>query len=258
MTLEASPARTGSLVIDRRGTFSPRAAGAAQTRGARPPGHRDLDRIALKAAGTHWNRSLSHADRVQAAWSAAAEALTVSADLPEEDLLRAARDGISDLEASTRRFYGLSQASGYREVTGAFGAYWWQPPLSGWENAVVERIALGQVWAAISRADRQVLRALADAGGDQAKAAATLGVPYAAYRGRLGRARKAFRALWHEGEQPPRHQGSVRVRKVTHCGPAGHEYTPENTLYWREGHRTRLRCRACETARDAARQETAA
>jgi hypothetical protein len=264
MTLEAAPepahqmrGETDQAVIDRRGMLLPRAAGAAQTRGAQPPGHRDLlDRVAVKAAGTHWNRSLSHDDRVDAAWSAAAEALTKDAAAPEEDLLRAARNGITALADSTRRFYGLSRPSGWTQVTPQFGAYWWQPPLSGWENAVVDRIALGQVWAAISPADRRILRALADSDGDYRAAATSIGMGYGAYRAKLARSRAAFRRLWHDGEEPSRHQGRNRARTVTHC-PADHEYTPENTLWWREGRRRRRRCRKCETARVAGRQAAA-
>lgn len=231
MTLEAAPepahqmrGETDQAVIDRRGMLLPRAAGAAQTRGAQPSGHRVLlDRVALRAAGTHWNRSLSHADRVDAAWSAAAEALCSSGAAAEGVLLRAARDGITAAADRTRQFYGLSQASGYTEPSAGFAKYWgravedragdfqydrvpgatWhQPPLSGWEDAVVERIALRQVMAGISPAHRRVLRALAEH-GDQEAAARALGTTYATYRSRLRAARAAFRVLWHEGETVP-------------------------------------------------------
>lgn len=227
-----------------------------------PVGHgytlADLDRIAVRAAAGHWSRSGSHSGRLAAAWSAAAEALCTTGCQPSlQDLYRAARDGIMRHVAEGRQFYGLSKGSGYTATTAAFEGYWYQPPLTGWEDAIVDRIALGQIWAAISPAHRRALSALADSGGDYRAAADSLGTTYATYRTRLGRARQAFRELWHEGEEPSRQWGRDRARddpeKVTHC-PADHEYTPENTLYWRMGRRIRRRCRTCEEARVAARR----
>lgn len=171
---------------------------------------RDLNQLALFATHRYWSHAAAPADRYAAAWSAAAEALWIAPEPPErDDVLRAARDGIGALMRAHHRFYGLSQASGYSREHGAFRRYWHQPPLAGWEDAIVDRIALGQVWAAISPAHRRVLQALADS-GDQESAARALGTTYATYRSRLRRAREAFRELWHEGETAPGKQGVDR------------------------------------------------
>lgn len=187
-----------------------------------------LDRIAARTAAEHWTRSGSYSDRLSAAWSAAAEALCSAAIPPGAvDLLQAARNGITSQVDQTRKLYGLSRASVYTRTTAAFEAYWYQPPLSGWEDALIETIALRQIWEAISPAHRRLLAALADSNGDYRAAAASLGTTYATYRTRLGRAREAFRELWHEGETPSRHwsrdrhvyrAGDDPDQKTTHVG----------------------------------------
>ena len=204
---------TDQAVIDRRGMLLPRAAGAAQrghgdrwTRGAQPfraPGRDLLNRVAAAAEAEHRSRFGSRSGRYAAAWSAAAEALYTPGPQPSEhDLYLAARGGVMRQVAEDRQAYGRSRASGYTETTGAFAAYWHQPPLTGWEDAVVDRIALRQVLAAVSPAHRRVLLALA-VHGDQESAARALGTTYATYRSRLRAARRAFRVLWHEGETVP-------------------------------------------------------
>ena len=161
---------------------------------------RDINQLALFAASRYWSRITGPAERYAAAWSAAAEALATAQDPPGQDeMLRAARAGIVTLTQAHHRFHGLSQASGYTRTHGAFARYWYQPPLSGWEDAIVDRIALGQEWEGISPGHRRVLRALADC-GDQESAARALGTSYVTYRSRLRQAREAFRELWYEGE----------------------------------------------------------
>jgi hypothetical protein len=172
---------------------------------------RDLSEVAWFAAYRFWSHQAPPPDRYDAAWSAAAEALTVATQPPaREEVLRAARGGIAALTQAGHQFYGLSQASGYTRTHAAFEGYWHQPPLTGWEDAVVDRIALRQVWQAISPAHRAVLAALAGC-GDQEGAARTLGTSYATYRSRLRTARAAFRELWHEGETAPGKQGKDRT-----------------------------------------------
>jgi hypothetical protein len=49
-------------------------------------------------------------------------------------------------------------------------------------------------------------------------------------------------------------QHQIEVAKtITHC-PAGHEYTPENTYVYTQGHRSSRRCRACGRERWHARK----
>jgi hypothetical protein len=76
----------------------------------------------------------------------------------------------------------------------------------------VERRALAEIWAALPAQHRRVLLALAEH-GHYAEAAASLGVTQGSYYSLISRARKAFLALWHEGETPSRPWGNdVRGR----------------------------------------------
>ena len=171
---------------------------------------RDLHQLALFTANRYRSRATAHAERYAAAWSAAAEAVCTAGEPPaRDDVASAARDGINSLIYAHRRFHGLSQASGYTARHASFTAYWHQLPSSGWEDAITDRIALRQVWEAISPANRRVLAALAEH-GDQESAASALGMVYATYRARLREARIAFRVLWHEGEAPSRQWGCDR------------------------------------------------
>lgn len=170
----------------------------------------DLAGVAEFAAHRSWTYATPFPDRYAAAWSAAAETLLLATVPPSrDDLLRAARLAVAYLNQADRQFHGLSRASGFTRPGPGFTGYWHQPPLTGWEDAIVDRIALGQVWEAISPAHRRVLAALAEA-GDQEGAAKALGTTYATYRSRLRRAREAFRELWHEGETAPGKQGMDR------------------------------------------------
>ena len=182
---------------------------------------RDINQLALFAASRYWSRITGPAERYGAAWSAAAEALAAAQDPPRQDeMLRAARAGIVALTQAHHRFHGLSQASGYTRTHGAFARYWYQPPLSGWEDAIVDRIAVGQVWAGISPAHRRVLQVLADC-GDQESAARALGTSYVTYRSRLGQARRAFRELWFEGETGEAQPQAAPVVDATLAGRMG-------------------------------------
>lgn len=164
----------------------------------------DLHQAAALAVRQSFSRAADPADQYAAAWSAAAEHLVAAGTPPERgEVLRAARTAVAALTQANRQSRGLSRASGFTVIHGAFARYWWQPPLSGWEDAVVDRIALGQVWDAITPAHRSTLRALADCGGDQEGAAKAVGASYVTYQSRLRDARRAFRELWHEGETPP-------------------------------------------------------
>ena len=160
-----------------------------------------LDKIADRAVAEHWKPT---PERLDVAWAAAAEALCTPGATPTlHDLYKAARDAVTRHENAELSHHGISRSLGLTTMP-AFASYWYQPPLSGWEEAVVERIALEQIWRGISHADRRVLAALAFADGDYQAAAELLGSSYAAFRTRLGRARAAFRELWHEGESPSR------------------------------------------------------
>jgi hypothetical protein len=82
-------------------------------------------------------------------------------------------------------------------------------PASGPEERATEYLALAQIWARLRPKDRELLAAMAEH-EDYAKAAAALGKPRHTYATEIGRARKAFREQWHQGETPSRPWGADR------------------------------------------------
>src|SRR5256885_12213273 len=72
-----------------------------------------------------------------------------------------------------------------------FAAYWFEPPRTPPDEAVCERVALGQVLAALSPRSRQVLVTLA-AAGDYRPAAELLGIPYSSFNDYMSIARREW------------------------------------------------------------------
>jgi len=138
------------------------------------------------------------------AWSAAAEALCVSESLRFGDLIIAAMRGIDRGHRSYYASYGMYDnpaANGSQYLR-----YWSGRLTSPWEERVVDRLALVQVWPLLSMTDRESLVALATY-EQYDVAAEALGISYAALILRLRRARKAFRVLWHDWEAPSKTWG---------------------------------------------------
>jgi hypothetical protein len=77
------------------------------------------------------------------------------------------------------------------------------------EEWIVEHLAFWQVWTKLSERDRAVLKAIAGC-RVYAKAAAELGMAYAAYRSALHRARAKAYHLWFSPETPPGKWGTDR------------------------------------------------
>ena len=184
--------------------------------------------LARLAAATHFTAPrasgvLGRADREDTARYAIVTAVLEAGERPADtDLLHAGRDAISRAVTAELHHHGLSARS--REHPGPGFARYWHPgrqPDCPWEAALVEGIALGQVWAVLPARHCRVLRALADCGGYQA-AARSLGTTDATFRVRVSKARAAFRAWWFEHETPPsmwgadRRTGGERARAVTH------------------------------------------
>lgn len=142
------------------------------------------------------------------AWSAAAEALCVAVDPPRfHELLQAAMKGVDrELRAymHARGLYDASSAA----TGGQFHRYWsgWPRLSSPWEDSVVDRLAVTQVWQRLSPVHREALVTLA-AVEQYDVAAEALGITYAAFILRIRRARKVFRSLWHDWESPSRTWG---------------------------------------------------
>lgn len=207
---------------------------------------RALGQIAARAAATHWSRIADPADRHDAAWHAIAETLTAAAAPPPRgDLYRAARAGISGLTDQHYRAHGLAAHTSAH--TAAWQRYWWQHarPQPSFDEAVVERIALTQIWPRLSHLHQEVLLALATC-GDYRAAAAAAGKTYATYRVHLTAARRAFRALWHEHETPPGMWGCDR--RVFRAGGTPRRREPATSTAARRARQRRQRAAATRTA----------
>mgnify|MGYP002622896921 FL=1 len=178
----------------------------------------ELDDIAETAAVTVHHRShLDRAVRVQAAWEAATTHL-YAADTPptRHDLLTVAWNAIRQAARADCAFRGWQP--GYEAVTRpGFERYWALSanPHPSPEAAVVERLALAQIWPRLRPRHRELLLALA-VHDDYTRAAEAVGLKYHSFVSCISRARRAFLALWHEHEAPSRPWGhDVRGKQPT-------------------------------------------
>lgn len=102
----------------------------------------------------------------------------------------------------------------------AYQRYWQHTGHAPWDERLIERIALTQMWPQLTLAQQQAVMALALT-GDHAEAALSLGLPRTAFAARLRNARLAIANLWHEHETPParrRRDKRVLTRSGTWAG----------------------------------------
>lgn len=186
----------------------------------------EIDRIASNAAATAlWRGGLDRPTRFETARSAIAELLcTAEADPGPRDLHVAGCTAIREQARTEARHHGTARAyEGASRVS--FERYWAVAanPTPSAENRIVERAALAQIWPELKPRLRCVLLALAEH-EDYKRAAASLGLSYPTFCSEVSRARRAFLALWHEGEAPSQPWGAdVRTRSVNSRGHSIHE-----------------------------------
>ncbi|MFC4562843.1 RNA polymerase sigma factor [Nocardiopsis mangrovi] len=191
----------------------------------------DIDDIAALASSTiRWPGRLDWHTRAQVAWSAIAEHLVRLANAPNgtdhsggpptrRDLTIVGWSAISAYARKDDSFRGYTW--GYESAsTPKFERYWALAanPSPSPENPVVERRALAQIWAALPAQHRRILLALAEH-GHYAEAAEALGLTLGSFYALVSRARRAFLALWHEGETPSRPWGHDVGITCTRPGP---------------------------------------
>ena len=157
-----------------------------------------------------WRASVDHTDLMEAAWTGIVEALlTAEHSPPRCDLVRAGQDAVNALARDEMHHAGYYRRGEHRRpnyegpgMMPAFVKFWDSPP-TAIEPPIIERITLTQVWPALTTRQRAAFTALADH-EDYVLAAEALGIAPDAFRALIGRARRAFLALWHDGEPPSR------------------------------------------------------
>ncbi len=174
-------------------------------------------------------RSLDAGDRYEAAWFGIVERLWTAGEPPTRgELIHTGRLALNDLANDYRRIHGFPDSDRVRgdgpgrrgelererAMRPRFATYWigaHTDPEPPFVTAVVDRIALRQVFAQLPRAQRTALLALA-LHRDYRGAAASLGRTEAHFSAMVDNARDTFLSLWHDGSQPP-------PRTRSHAGP---------------------------------------
>jgi DNA-directed RNA polymerase specialized sigma24 family protein len=173
---------------------------------------RDLDAFARAVVMNNrtWWPAGDRDDLYSAAWHGIVEHLCTTDEPPSRrDLLEAGRQALAQDVKATMRHHG-ARTDG-RNNGARYAMYWeWAGrAVPSAEAGIVERIALAQILAALTPRQREAFTALAST-ADYLDAARLLDIEAQTFRSLLGRARGAFRGLWHEGEAPSAHWGCDR------------------------------------------------
>lgn len=172
----------------------------------------DLGVLARMAVGRVRASTIRGTDAYDLAWSAITETLYASENpVDPPDLITAGAQAIWRELAADMRHHGKKAGTGPGERGANFAAYWDYAGrhTASPETVIVEKTALWQIWPVLTDGDRKAFLALAST-GDYGKAAAALGVSYSTFVAQVGRGRKRFYRLWHEGEEPSRPWGNDR------------------------------------------------
>jgi DNA-directed RNA polymerase specialized sigma24 family protein len=169
----------------------------------------DANRLSMVAVRQAWGRpGAGIEDCAEVAWFAIVEHIYTATERPGPvELLRAATREMGNQAKRDHQFRGIHDYG----IRPGFTCYWlWASSHSpSPERRVTERIAVQQIWPLLLPRYQRAFTALA-VYGDYQLAADALGKPYRAFVNDISRARRAFLALWHEGESPSRPWGHDR------------------------------------------------
>lgn len=164
----------------------------------------ELQSIAWACNRTAWTYGGDYLDRYDAAWGAVVEHLLTAEHRPDRhELISVGQMAVRDLVRADRRHHGVPANDPYSEYGSGkhFNRYWSQRNTPSHEDRVVDALALRQIWPRLKGWHRQSVTVYA-ATGDLGLAAEAEGLVRQQFVLRLNYARRAFRALWHEGERP--------------------------------------------------------
>lgn len=174
---------------------------------------RELDRAAAHVVRINlsWWPAGDRRDQHDIAWEGIAEYLCSAMSRPSgQDLIEAGRAALSAEVKAHARHHGAGSHNGIPNAGARFAAFWFSASaVSSPEGPVTERIAVGQVLAALTPRQRDALSGLA-LHGDYWKAAGALGIEPQTFRALIGRARKEFFRHWFAPDAPPRIRGCDR------------------------------------------------
>ena len=171
----------------------------------------ELAKIARIVVRTSPGRVIDVDEARDVAACAIVERLYAEPEPTLNDLYREARHALDAAYARQKSFRGLEMnvaRTGREGVGREFARYWYSRGalVNPWEDEVVDRIALRQVWDALSPRHQETLLALAEH-GSHAAARAALGVTGKAWEHRLHKARVQARVFWYSPEAPARQWG---------------------------------------------------
>jgi hypothetical protein len=166
---------------------------------------RELHQIAARATVyCRWGDRFPLNDRFEIAWSGVVDYLAGCEEPPESfDLYKAGQRAIGRASDRELREHGVTRGSDGLLAMPSFDAYWAPRTGAPADAAVVDRLAVWQIWPMLRPLHQMAFLALA-AHGDYAKDAEAAGYPYSTFTSLIVDARAAFLALWHEGETPSR------------------------------------------------------
>lgn len=182
-----------------------------------------LARLAVHTARAWY--AMDYLDRLDAAWYGIVEHLHEAEHWPpRHDLVRAGQQAVHALVVGEMHHAGYYKykTHGFDSGPGSmpgFVKYWHHPP-TVIEPRIVERVTLAQIWPVLTSRQRDAFTALA-IHDDYVLAAEALGIEPQTFRSLIGRARREFLRLWHEGEAPSRlWRADRRVERRETADPA--------------------------------------